>query len=50
MELLITAAVLALLIYGLERNKSHRPHTLTGSTHIHDRDTERLTLDLRTHP
>ncbi|MFL6121620.1 hypothetical protein [Actinophytocola sp.] len=48
MELLITALIVGLVIYGLERNKPHqvtRPH-LYGSTDIQDRDQERTSTDL----
>lgn len=51
MELLITALVIALLIYGLEhnRNRQSRPGPrLAGSTDIIDRDTERITNELQT--
>ncbi len=56
MELLITAAVIALVVYGLERNRLR--HTtgprspLAGSSDVVDRDTERITTDLllRHHP
>ncbi|HEX2131406.1 MAG TPA: hypothetical protein VHH15_07575 [Actinophytocola sp.] len=47
MELLVTAAVLALLIYALERNHHRHPSPhLSGSTDIHDRDADRLTTEL----
>jgi hypothetical protein len=48
MELLIVALIIALVVYGLERNNSRQathPH-LTGSTDIQDRDQERLSTDL----
>ena len=49
MELIITAIVIGLLIYGLERNRirQSRPTTpLAGSTNVQDRDTERVTREL----
>ena len=50
MELLITAIVIGLLIYGLERNRvrqATQPHThLSGSSDIVDRDAERLSCEL----
>ena len=50
MELLITAIVIGLLIYGLERNRirqSTQPHAhLAGSSDIVDRDTERISCEL----
>jgi hypothetical protein len=52
MELLVTAIIVALVIYGLERNKPHQlthPH-LHGSTDIQDRDQERTTTDLLARP
>ena len=48
MELLITAIIVGLVIYGLERNKARQlthPH-LYGSTDIKDRDQERTTTEL----
>lgn len=51
MELIIAAVVIALLVYGLERNKpARRTNALTGSTTVQDRDIERLTFDLITRP
>ena len=50
MELLITAIIVGLVIYGLERNNARQlthPH-LAGSTDIQDRDQERLSTDLLT--
>jgi hypothetical protein len=51
MELLITAIVIGLLIYGLERNRirqATQPHShLAGSSDIVDRDSERITCELR---
>jgi len=50
MELLITAIIVGLVIYGLERNKSREvthPH-LYGSTDIQDRDRERTSTELLT--
>jgi hypothetical protein len=50
MELLITAIVIGLLIYGLERNRIRQataPHGhLAGSSDIVDRDAERLSCEL----
>ncbi|MCT2582786.1 hypothetical protein [Actinophytocola gossypii] len=47
MELLVTALVIALLVYALERNHHRHPAPrLTGSTDIPDRDADRLTTDL----
>jgi hypothetical protein len=50
MELLITAIVIGLLIYGLERNRRRqataRLDHLAGSSDIVDRDAERLSCEL----
>ncbi len=49
MELLVTAIIVTLVIYGLERNNSRQPNPhphLTGSTDIQDRDQERITTEL----
>lgn len=49
MELLITAIIIGLIIYGLERNKARQTtplHHLTGSTDIQDRDQERISTEL----
>jgi len=49
MEHLIAAIILALLIYGLERNRIRQgrgAHHLAGSTDIQDRDTERISCEL----
>ncbi|MPZ82420.1 MAG: hypothetical protein GEV28_19275 [Actinophytocola sp.] len=50
MELLITAIVIGLVIYGLERNRvrqANQPNAhLAGSTDIVDRDTERISCEL----
>jgi hypothetical protein len=50
MELLITAIVIGLLIYGLERNRvrqATQPHThLAGSSDVVDRDSERVSCEL----
>ncbi|MGM1063087.1 hypothetical protein [Saccharothrix sp. Mg75] len=48
MTAILTAlAVLALVVYGLERNHTtHRAH-LAGSTDVDDRDLVRLRADLR---
>jgi hypothetical protein len=50
MELLITAIIVALVIYGLERNKANTPNHphLAGSTDVQDRDMERLSTELLT--
>jgi hypothetical protein len=49
MELLITAIIVGLVIYGLERNNrlqaARHPH-LAGSTDVQDRDSERLSCEL----
>jgi hypothetical protein len=50
MELLITAIVIGIVVYGLERNRARqltkpRAH-LAGSSDIVDRDTERITCEL----
>jgi len=52
MELLIATAVIALLLYGLQHNTHpHYPNPhLAGSTDITDRDQDRLTTDLKSHP
>ncbi len=54
MELIVTAIVIGLLIYGLERNRARHathPHThLAGSSDVIDRDTERTTTELQTRP
>lgn len=51
MELLITAIVIGLLIYGLERNRARQPtqprHHLAGSSDVVDRDSERVRTELR---
>jgi hypothetical protein len=53
MELLVTAIIVAAIIYGLERNRARQatqPHYhLAGSSDIVDRDTERITADLLPH-
>jgi hypothetical protein len=46
MELLITAIIIGLVIYGLERNNRHTDPRLTGSNDIHDRDRERMSTEL----
>lgn len=50
MDLLITAIVIGLLVYGLERNRLRqpdRPHAhLAGSSDVVDRDTERVSGEL----
>ncbi len=49
MELLVTAVIIALVLYGLERNRVRQsqlhPH-LAGSTDVQDRDTERIACEL----
>jgi hypothetical protein len=50
MELLVTAIIIGLVIYGLERNRARQataqhPH-LAGSTDIQDRDSERISGEL----
>jgi len=51
MELVVTAIVIALLVYALERNHHRHPAPhLAGSTDIQDRDAERLTTDLLASP
>jgi hypothetical protein len=55
MELLITLAVIALVAFALDHTRTRHPTPhpnphLAGSTDIIDRDTERITADLRTHP
>ena len=51
MELLITAIIVGIVVYGLERNRARqatRPHAhLAGSSDIVDRDTERISCELR---
>ena len=50
---LIVLAVLALVGYGLERNKNKQfgPHArLAGSNDVHDRDLVRMSADLRVAP
>jgi hypothetical protein len=51
MEVLITALIVAAVIYGLERNRARQatqPHThLAGSSDIVDRDTERVSAELQ---
>jgi hypothetical protein len=50
MELLVTAIIIALVMYGLERNRARTPQThphLAGSTDIQNRDEERLSCELR---
>lgn len=52
MELLITALIVALVIYGLERNNARQPNRshLAGSTDIQDRDRERTSTELLARP
>lgn len=53
MELLVTAIIIGLVVYGLERNRirqATQPNVhLAGSTDIVDRDTERITSELLSH-
>ncbi|MGB3440061.1 MAG: hypothetical protein WBA97_15055 [Actinophytocola sp.] len=51
MELLVLIVIVALVVYGLERNNHHTPEHphLHGSTDIQNRDKERTTTDLQTH-
>lgn len=51
MELLVLAVIVALVIYGLERNNHHTPEHphLHGSTDIENRDQARTTTDLQAH-
>jgi hypothetical protein len=47
MELIITALIIGLVIYGLERNNRRTTQAhLTGSNDIQDRDQERLSTEL----
>lgn len=47
MELIITAIIIGLVIYGLERNnRRNAPAHLIGSTDVQDRDQERLSTEL----
>ncbi|HEV7647092.1 MAG TPA: hypothetical protein VGP26_02925 [Actinophytocola sp.] len=50
MELLVTAIIIGLVIYGLERNRARQATAkhpyLSGSSDIQDRDTERITAEL----
>lgn len=50
MELLVTAIIIGLVIYGLERNRARQAsskHTyLAGSSDIQDRDAERISGEL----
>lgn len=50
MELLVFTAIVALVVYGLERNNRHTPEHphLHGSTDIQNMDNERLGTDLLT--
>ena len=50
MELLVFTAIVALVIYGLERNNRHTPEHphLHGSTDIQNMDLTRLDTDLPT--
>jgi hypothetical protein len=51
MELLVTAIIVGIVVYGLERNRSRQaagPQThLAGSSDVVDRDTERISCELR---
>jgi hypothetical protein len=50
MELLITAIIVGLVVYGLERNRARQaasPHYhLAGSSDVVDRDSERVSKEL----
>lgn len=50
MEIIVLAAIIGAIIYGLERNRvrqSQQPHShLAGSADIQDRDTERISCEL----
>lgn len=50
MELLVTAIIIGLVIYGLERNRARQvtsTHTyLAGSSDVQDRDAERISCEL----
>ncbi len=48
---IVTFIVIALLAYGLERNRRHQAQPrsrLAGSSDIVDRDSERINAELRT--
>lgn len=48
--IIITIIVIALIAYGLERNRRHQAQPrsrLAGSSDVTDRDSERLFADLR---
>jgi hypothetical protein len=50
MELIVFAAIIALVIFGLEHNRSraaNHPH-LYGTSDVQDRDTERVSGELLT--
>lgn len=48
MELLITALVIAAIAYALDHTRTRQPRThLAGSSDIIDRDTERISCELR---
>jgi len=48
MELLVIALIVALVVYGLNRNneRTHANPRLQGSTDVRNMDIERLTTDL----
>ena len=50
MELLVTAIIIGLIVYGLERNRvrqaTHSTAHLAGSSDIVDRDEERISGEL----
>jgi len=50
MEIIVTAAIVGAIVYGLERNRARQdgqPHPhLAGSSDVQDRDTERISCDL----
>lgn len=50
MEIIVTAAIVGAIVYGLERNRARlesQPHAhLAGSTDVQDRDNERISCEL----
>jgi hypothetical protein len=50
MELIVAFVIIAALAYGLERNRRHQAQPrsrLAGSSDVIDRDSERISCDLR---
>ena len=51
MELLVTAIIVGLVVYGLERNRARQAtsprYHLAGSSDVVDRDSERVSSELR---